>query len=166
MQNSLKRYELLELVIPPNYGASRINYPDIPQLRDDTTQDIIIRGIETFSIEAMPLSAQGGVVATTVQLQNAFLTLYVDGEESVRRIPLIRLNNMFQAAAAGTSFQEFERTELENLKIDWNKTYIEFAQPPNTGGANAQFSIMLGVIYKKLPPGTWDKLIKNQIKGM
>lgn len=165
MRRPLKRYELIELIVTANLGATRQNFPDIPQLRDDTTQDIIVRALESFSILSMPLSPQGNPVASVVQLQNAFLILYIDGEESVRQIPLQRLCNT--AAILATSAQQWQNypTDTEDLKVDWNKSYIQFAQPPNTGGANAQFSIMVGVEYKKLPPGTYAAMTKNKIPG-
>lgn len=159
----IKRWEMVELVVPAGTTGSKINYPDIPQLRDDTTQDIIVKGLESFSIESMPLSPMGNVVATTAQLQNAFLVLYIEDEESVLYLPLIKLNAMFASLGTGTMQQQFEPTELENVKIDWNKTYIQFATPP----ANEdQFSIMLGVSYKKLPAGAWAALTKSAVPGM
>jgi hypothetical protein len=163
MARAFKRYELIELVIPAGSTGTRFPYPDIPQLRDDTTQDIIIRGLETFTIENMPLSANGNVVATTAQLLNCFLVLYVENEESVHLVPLIKLQNIFQALATGTSQQTFEIVQVEDLKVDWNKSYIQMAVPP---GNDANFSIMVGVEYKKLPPGTWAALTKNAIPGM
>jgi hypothetical protein len=165
MRRPLKRYELIELIITANFGATRQNFPDIPQLRDDTTQDIIVRAMESFSVDVMPNSPQGNAVATMAQLQNAFLTLYIEGEESVRQIFLPRLCNTAQALSTGLMKWQNYPTDTEDLKVDWNKSYIQFAQPPNTGGANAQFSIMLGVEYKKLPPGTYAAMTKNKIPG-
>lgn len=165
-EHALKRYELVELVIPAGSTGTRFPYPDIPQLRDDTTQDIIICGMETFSVDAMPLAPSGNAVATFIQLGNSFLTLYVEGEESVRQVPFIRMNAMRQASATGTTFNVVDRLPIEYLKVDWNKTYVQAAAPFGTSGApNAQFSIMLGVWYKKLPPGAWKEMTKNQIQG-
>lgn len=163
VMRAIKRFELIELIIPAGSTAIKFQYPDIPQLRDDTTQDILVRGLRGYSIETMPLSPTGNPVATTAQLQNSFLILYIEQEESIYQLPMIELNTIFQALATGTSQQVFEPTELQDLKIDWNKSYIQTAAPYNN---EADFSIMLGVTYKKLPPGTWDSLTKNAIKGM
>jgi hypothetical protein len=164
--NALKRYELVELIIPAGSTGTRFPYPDIPQLRDDTTQDIIICGLETFSVDALPLTANGNPTASFAQLQNSFLTLYVDSEESVRQVPFVRLNPMRQAAAAGTTLNVLDKLPVEYLKVDWNKTYVQAATPFGTAGAPvAQFSILLGVWYKKLPPGAWEKMTSNQVQG-
>jgi hypothetical protein len=165
-EQALKRFEFVELVIPAASTGTRFPYPDIPQLRDDTTQDIIICGLETYSVDALPLAPSGNPVATFAQLQNSFLTLYIEGEESVRQVPYIRMNAMRQASATGTTFNVVERLPMEYLKVDWNKTYVQAAAPFGTTGApNAQFSIMLGVWYKKLPPGSWKVMTANQVQG-
>lgn len=164
--SALKRFEMVELVIPAASTGTRFPYPDIPQLRDDTTQDIIICALETYPFEALPLTVNGNANATFAQLQNTFLTLYIDAEESVRQVPLIRLNPFRQAAAAGTTFNVIDKLATEYLKVDWNKTYLQAATPYGTAMApNAQFSVLLGVWYKKLPPGAWELMTKNQTKG-
>jgi hypothetical protein len=164
--DALKRYELVELVIPAGSTGTRFPYPDIPQLRNDTTQDIIICGLETFSVDELPLTANGNAVATWPQLANSFLTLYVNSEESVRQVPLIRLNPLRQAAGGGVTFNASDKLKLEYLQIDWNKTYIQAATPYGTILApNTQFSILLGVWYKKLLPGAWAMMTKNQQPG-
>lgn len=161
---ALKRFELVELVIPANSTGTKFQYPDIPQLRDDPTQDIIIRSLRTYIEESMPFSPQGNPVATSAQVTNSFLVLYVENEESVHQIPLGQLNTLFGTGGP----VQFEETEMQDLKVDWNKSYIQMAVAPTPSGgpANTQFSIMLGVGYKKLPPGTWEALTKGAIKGM
>jgi hypothetical protein len=166
IQNMRKRHELVELIIPAGSTGTRFPYPDIPQLRDDTTQDIIICGIEAYSADAMPFSANGNAVATFAQLENSFLTLYIESEESMRQIPLVRLNQMRQAAAAGTTLNVSDPLQTEYLKVDWNKSYIQAANPYGTVGApNTQFSIMLTVWYKKLLSGAWDTLTQGWPQG-
>jgi hypothetical protein len=163
---ALKRFELVELIIPAASTGTRFPYPDIPQLRDDTTQDIIICGLETYPLEALPLTANGNTNATFAQLQNSFLVLYIDSEESVRQVPFIRLNPLRQADAAGTTFNNIDKLATEYLKVDWNKTYLQAATPFGTALApNTQFSILLGVWYKKLPSGAWSAMTKNQVQG-
>lgn len=157
----MKRTELVELIIDAGTTASRFPYPDIPQLRDDTTQDIIITGLRTYSVENMPNSANGNAVATTAQLTNSFLTLYIEGEESVRRLPLIDLLNNFQNGS-NTVIAGFLPQELEFLKVDWNKSYIEAGLPYDN---EDQFSIMLRVDYKRLEPGMWAAMQKGKVKG-
>jgi hypothetical protein len=162
----IKRYELVELQIGAGSTGSKFEYPDIPDLRDDTEQDIIICGLETWSIDAMPLSPSGIPVATMDQLQNSFLTLYVDQEQSINEVPLVRLLSTQQSLTSGPMQWVGYPFELANLKVNWNKSFIQAAESYSTGGANAEFSIMLGVWYKKLPPGKWSELTAGQVKGM
>jgi hypothetical protein len=159
-----KRHELVELVIPANSTGTRFPYPDIPQLRDDTTQDIVIMGLYTASVDWMPLSPNGNPVATMAQLQNSFLVLYIDGEESMRQIPLPLLQPLWQSLATGNMQGLQDILDVENLRVDWNKSYIQAAAPYG-GGANAQFSIMLGVFYKKLRSGEWETISQNIPEG-
>lgn len=166
VSSAVKRFELVELIIPAGSTGTRFPYPDIPQLRDDTTQDIIICGLKSWSIEALPLTANGNTNATYLQLANSYLTLYIQGEESVRQVPLIDLLHMRQALGTGTTFNNMEQFKTEYLKVDWNKTYVQAATPYGTVGApNAQFSILLGVSYKKLMSGAWATMTKNQVQG-
>jgi hypothetical protein len=159
-----KRYELVELVIPANSTGTRFPFPDIPQLRDDTTQDIVIMGFETFAVDTLPLSANGNPVISMADLRNSFLTLYIEGEESVRQVPLVRLQPIWQSL--NTGLLQGIQTELavENLRVDWNKSYIQAAEAYD-GGTNDQFSILLGVWYKKLPAGSWEEISKNIPQG-
>lgn len=166
ISSAIKRFELVELIINAGSTGTRFPYPDIPQLRDDTTQDIIVCGLKTWSIEALPLTANGNANASYLQLANSFLTLYIQGEESVRQVPFIDLIHMRQAAAAGATFNNTETVKTEYLKIDWNKTYLQAATPFGTALApNTQFSVLLGVSYKKLSPGSWEAMTKNQVQG-
>jgi hypothetical protein len=163
---TLKRFEQVELVIPANSGASVYPYPDIPKLRDDTTQDILVTALETYPAEAIPFSPTGNPVATQAQLQNLFLTLYVENEESIVEIPLTRLNQIFASLATSPILATLEKQGCAHLKVDWNKSFLTAAVPPNSGGANAQFSVLLGVDYRKLAPGMWAQITAGQIKGM
>lgn len=157
----LRRSELIELIITAGSQATRWNFPDIPQLRDDTTQDILIRSIRSYSISTMPLAPSGNVVATEVQVKNAFLVLYVQNEESIHWIPLVDLLNTFQQGAGATTFANFEEQQLDNIKVDWNKSYVQLAAP--FAGAFAQLSFMFRVGYNKFPPGTFNAIQSQQM---
>lgn len=149
---AITRYEAVELIIPANAGATKFNFLDIPQLRSDVTKDIIIQGIKAFSIVEKPLDFNGNAVASMAQLQNAELTLYVDGEESIFRIPMTELLN--SQNFANTFFSQIIPDEFDNLMIDWTKSYITADVPFNTAGANALFAFLFGISYKKLKAGT------------
>lgn len=160
---NVKRYDLIEVAVAANAGAITIPILDQPDLRDDTTQDIIITGLETFPSEVLPATADANAVATLAQLKNSFLVLYIDGEESVYRVPMIRLLPVFaNTLAAPGTLANFDGFVLENVRIVWNKSYIQLATP---FGNNAAFSFLIGVRYKKLDPGTWDTYYNNYIQS-
>jgi hypothetical protein len=155
---AITRYEAIELLIPANAGATRFNFLDIPQLRSDVTKDIIVVGIKTFAATEKAIDFNGNAVATEAQLQNAELTLYVDGEESIFRVPLTELVN--SQNFANTFFSQQIPDEFDNLMIDWTKSYITADVPFNSAGANTAFAFLFGISYKRFAPGTMAAIKK------
>jgi hypothetical protein len=153
---AITRYEAVELLIPANAGATRFNFLDIPQLRSDVTKDIIVQGIKAFSIVEKPIDFNGNAVASVAQMQNAELTLYVDGEESIFRVPMTELMN--SQNFANTFFSQQIPDEFDNLMIDWTKSYITADVPFNAAGANTAFAFLFGISYKRFAPGTMARI--------
>lgn len=159
MKEPIKRYELIELAIPAAFSGSQFNIPILQQLAQTSSQDIIIRALEFFSVLEIPTSATNQPVVPMAQLQASFLTLYIEGEESVRRIPLVRLRPIHNAGA--TSFFVEDTALFDNVMVDWSKSYIEL--PAGFGGGG--FSFLMGVWYKKLPAGGYKQIVGNKMKG-
>jgi hypothetical protein len=158
-----KRHELVELQITT--AGNSIDFPDIPNLRDDTTQDIIIVGLDVYAQESMPVMVGNqNIVMTTADLLKSFLTLYIDEEESIRRVPLIRAQPIWQSLNTGLLQGGLHTLSLECLKVTWNKSFVEFSEALTEA---LPVSIVFGVWYKKLPPGTWEQLREQAgyIKG-
>jgi hypothetical protein len=150
---AISRYEAIELIIPALAPGQRFNFLDKPQLRSDVTKDIVVQGIKTFSIVEKPVDFNGIPVASVAQLQNAELTLYVDGEESIFRIPMTELVN--SQNFANTFFSQQFPDEFDNLMIDWTKSYITADVP----FANAtQFTFLFGISYRRYAPGTMARI--------
>jgi hypothetical protein len=148
-----KRYEMIELVIPAGSTASRFNFQDLPQLRSDVTKDIVVRAIETYDTPAIPTDFNVNPVATAAQVAIAALTLYIEGEESIFRMPLLKLKNVYNSVA--TNFFTSELNQFENLQIDWTKSYISTPTPFNP---EVQFAFIFGIVYQRLKAGTMQKL--------
>jgi hypothetical protein len=148
-----KRFELIELIIPVGTTGDTFAIPDIPQLRDDKTQDIIIVGIETYAADTVPLSPAGNAVATMAELENMFLTLYIEQEESIFRLPLPRIQPIWEANTAGALQGGQQTLSLECLKVTWNKSYLTFGEAITP--EDLPISVLLGVWYKKLMPNNW-----------
>ena len=136
---------------------------DQANLRTDGDQDIVIVGIEAFNVNALPLSPiSNNPLATPAQLANSFLVLYIGQEEAIHLIPLTKLNITRSSESAATDYFQANETEFQNLfPVQWDKAYLQLGQPFNTGGANTQFSILLGVSYLKFPPGAWAKATRQ-----
>lgn len=159
-RQTVKRYELVEMI---SSGASgnTLGFPLLQDLTDDASQDIIITGIETFSAEEVTQGPTGGTVIALADLQKVYLTLYItdiDQALSIKRVPLIRLRPVFSGVA--NSHWVFDTLGLENLKVIWEKSYLELS-----GGWAGVGNPLLGITYKKLPPGAWARIQGNKIPG-
>lgn len=151
-----KRHELIELIITAGTTGTTFDFPDIPNLRDDITQDIIIVGIDVYSAETVPLSPAGNAVATIAELENMFLTFYIEEEESFRQVPVLKAQSIWESNTAGTLQGGQATLSMECLKVTWNKSYLSFATP--FAGDVLPISFLLGVWYKKLEPNQWQKM--------
>jgi len=162
---SLKRYEMVQQKTDDAQGNT-LNFPLLQQLSNDSQQDIIIEGLEFFTAQETPVTFTGSTVISMATLQRCFLTLYVvdiDQAESVRRIPLVRLRPVHASLPASNAdtFYVFDTLAFEGLTVIWEKSYIE--QP---GGWAAGESVLMGVYYKKLPPGGTKRLRGNKMPGL
>jgi hypothetical protein len=147
----IRRYELVSLIIPAGNTAVKIAFPDIPQLRSDVTQDVIVRSLETYSVESMPADPFANPVMTNAQLLKCFVTFYIQQEESFARLPAVKLLNIYNSASAAAYFYTDELTQTQNLLIDWTKSYLTLS----SSLANAGLIVfVLGVMYQRLPGGT------------
>lgn len=155
-----KRYEQIETQIQANNTATRFNFFDQPQLRTDQTRDVIIQGIETFDITDVALSPNNVAVITAAFMKQTYVVLYVDGEESIYRIPLTQLHRVNNFTDPFV-FSGDNAPRFENIMIDWTKSYL-FTPTPYGGGVFTTFSVLLGVHYKILPPGTMAKIKQNE----
>lgn len=145
----VRRSETIALNIPITSTAVKFNFPDIPQLRSDNTKEVVIRCLEAYHIGIMPLDFNAIPTPTIAQLKAAFLTLYVSGEESIFRFPLVSLVAVNETVAGEPS--SFELDEFEDLQIDWTKSYISV---PVALANVAAFEYVIRVSYERLAPGT------------
>jgi hypothetical protein len=155
----IRRYELVSLIIPAGNTALKIAFPDIPQLRSDVTQDVIVRSLETFTAEAVPADPFQNPLMTNAQLGKCFLTLYIQQEESFKSLPAIKLMNIYNAASAAAYFYTDELVQTQNLLVDWTKSYLNLSSSLANG---AIVIFALGVMYQRLPGGTIAALQTKQ----
>jgi hypothetical protein len=152
----IKKYQLVEFIIPQNYPQSVYNFQDIPFLRG-----VQILGLEVYSSSDMSTSPAQQIPLSVAQIQNTYLTLYTndpdgqrlsasgavldtDKSELFQNVPLIRLRNCSDYTAG----HPFTRTpfDLAGQTISWDKSKVIFGAPL---GNNANpVSLILGVIYQ------------------
>lgn len=144
--------------------GSQLVIPILQQLASTSEQDIILSGLEFFSAQECPLTATGSTPIAFADLQKVWLTLYVidiDQAQSIRRIPLVRLRPVFTAGTGiAQSHWGFDTVGLENLQVMWDKSFFE-----KSDGWAGVGNLLMGVRYKKLPPGKWAVMTANKIPG-
>jgi hypothetical protein len=145
------RFEDVSLSIAAGNTALRLPFQDIPQLRSDVTQDVIIRAMETYSAESIPNDYNGNPVVTNAMLGKIFLTFYIQQEESIFRMPALKILNIYQALSTAAYFYTDELVQFQNLMTDWTKSYLTLASSLGNG---ALIVFLLGVSYQRLPGGT------------
>lgn len=142
--------ELIE--IPISNGASgRVTLPDVPQLRNQGDQVVVITTLRLISPKVLTTGITTGVACTPLaDLKKIALTLYSKGWEKGHFIPVLVLNDVSDAdstAATTVPFRE-NTTKLDNwTDVDWNKSYLQFA---NGTTASQASTLMLEVEYLKL----------------
>lgn len=145
----VKRYEMIELIVPGGNVSLKIPFPDIPQLRSDVTQDVVIRSLEVYTADSVPVDFNTVPVVTTAMLQKMFLTLYIEQEQSINNVPLTKLLNVANLNIAGYMFT-FEKTQIEDIQVDWTKSFITLSSSLGNG---ANIAILIGAEYKRYDPG-------------
>jgi hypothetical protein len=136
--------QLIELTVPQASTQLRVQFNDIPYLRNN-----FIDSIEVFTVTDMPLSPSGNAVITAANLKGAFLTLWVTDEvrgagEYIQLLPLSVLHYLQNSAN-----DPFERNPflLNNRVISWDKCYITLAAALGNSGAPVSFMFNVGFSF-------------------
>lgn len=146
----------MELIVGAGTTGIQTKFQDIPELRSDTDKDALIFSIAVSCAEAVPLTFTGNTNATFAQVQNAFLTLYILGTEEIFQVPLIRFLNI--KGNTDAYFNTYELFETQPLRVDWTKSFVQFATPPDN---DADFSYLFEFGYDWFPGGTYAQYLKN-----
>lgn len=145
-------FQLVELIIPATAtGFNQFTYfQQQPQLQStDQNQTVYIKGIETFSVQALTTSpiTSGSPVASEANIQNGVLVLNIAGTLKFQNIPLAILNRVIQSPGAACP-AVFDLFQLKNIfKVDWTKSYVTTVGAP----INPPFSYLFGVHYSYDP---------------
>jgi len=144
MNTKIKRFELVELTVPAN-STGKVAFNTIPQLRNQVGQTIIILDIVVYT-DATYLNSQvtnsipGFPVA---EVNKCVLVLYVNGEESIKMIPLAQLIHQNDSASV---FQQ-QIQSFDNLtNVDFDKSYVQF----NAASSASKYVIPFGINYIRI----------------
>jgi hypothetical protein len=132
----IAKYDTISLQQSANSTATKLTFPDQPQLRGKK-----ICGIEMPYV-AYDLNGATTVNTTAETYNNAFITLFFEGIEGVYRMPLLELVYIFGSG----SNRNFDGIYSINDKdIIWTKSYITLSSP-STPATNVVYC--LGVYYR------------------
>jgi len=139
--------QLIEIPVAAN-GLTRVPFPDIQQLRSDTTQLIIIKTMRLITADVLTHGViNNGVAAPVAELQKMTVVLYSDGWERGQLIPILTFNDM--TLPGGAIPHRYHQTRFANWKkVDWSKSYLQFANA--TVSANSPYVVMFDVEYARL----------------
>lgn len=144
--DKIKRFELVELTISANQPG-RFNFVTQPTLRNQPDQIITIKGIHVYpnTVYSNSQTSAAVVGVALTEIIKAVLVLYVDGEESVKNVPLaqlIHINDTNQPSIFQQEIQMF--ADLNN--VSWEKSYVQFS----VAAAGTPYVIPFGIEYLRL----------------
>lgn len=140
-------FEMVELTIPAGVALGQaVSFNTIPQLRNQLDQTVLIQNIEVFPVTSYGASQVTAALAgmPVAEIPKTVLTLYVNGWESIKSIPLAKLAHIQDGTPS--PFQQ-AMSFFDNLQnVDWDKSYVRF----NAAAAGTPYVIPFGISYLKL----------------
>lgn len=140
--------QLIEIIVNRS-GQSRIQFPEVQNLKSLTTQTIIIKGMRLVTADVLTNGViSGNVNAPETELQKISLVIYCEGWEKAQFLPIQFLNDTTFAGStfphryAGTKFNDWQN-------VDWSKTYLLYSNGTSSI-AETPYCVMLDVEYIKL----------------
>ncbi len=139
--------QLMEVQVILN-GEGKVTLPVLATLRNDTSQKIIIKGIELVTLETLARGPITGLAnAPLAELQKLSLVLYSQGWLKGLNIPLLKMNPV--ATPGGTFPHMYERTRFDNwTQVDWEQSYIQYSN--GSVSAGSPYCVIFEIQYLKL----------------
>lgn len=125
----VKKVEVIEVTI--DALRKQYKFGDIENLRNKK-----VRVIDAFRVTQVPVTSTGNAVVADATFNKSFLVLTVKGKEDINRVPLETFNSKDNFG---------RRLLLEDLVVDWPKSYIEVG---NTAGLTVGEAYLLNVYYE------------------
>jgi hypothetical protein len=140
---------LIEIPVLAN-GSSEIAFPDVPELRNDTSQKVVIKAMRVIIDSVLTRGpVTGNVTSPLTELQKISLVLYCESWIKGKNIPILTLNDNFvEASGACWHNRTMQFANWEN--VDWSKSILKFSN--GTTSAQQPYTVLLEVEYLKLNP--------------
>lgn len=139
-ENKIANYQLVRIQV--NSAQSRYYFPDLPNLRDAITTNIVSYNERNFTTDINGIANVNPLV-----FQTTFLTLYANGMEFIQKADL----SSFCPISSSFVFYNDQGTfNIKPQNIDFSKSYVEIANLAGLLPAPSYpFSFSFGVWYIK-----------------
>lgn len=134
IQNTLKRYEAVEIPVAAGSTLTKFFFPDLPNLRNAK-----IRMIDCYTpgtITATPLT--GSTPVTIADLRKTVITLYVGDLQLVYNMPILTFNNFVNSAVDPYVNVPIN---IDGMTISWTKSFVSVPTALATAGVAYSFGI-------------------------
>ena len=128
----VSRYDMISIAFPAGSNATKLTFPDQPQLRGAKVHGIDLV-YSTIDINGIVNNNYVPSLSGLEPVSNSFLTLYFDGMEGIQNMPLGEIAHI-QASdfVIGGQVLQNNRNGIMGLNgqvITWTKSYIQLAVP-------------------------------------
>jgi hypothetical protein len=137
----VRRYDMISVPFPAGSNATKLTFPDQPQLRGAK-----VHGIElVFSTIDINNNVNANY-STATTISNLFTTLYFNGKEGIQNLPLGEIATIKLNANNAIALQANNNgiLALNGQVITWTKSYLTLAQPAPPVASSV---FVIGVYY-------------------
>lgn len=139
--------QIIEVPVTVN-AQTRINFPDVPNLRSQIDQKIIVKAIRVIPPTVLTNAPTGGQATSPLtELVKCSVVLYCEGWEKGQNIPLATLIDTF-TEGSGVPYRDRTMQFANWENVDWNKSYIQFSNA--TSSAGQPYAFIFEVEYVKI----------------
>lgn len=137
----VRRYDMISVPFPAGSNATKLTFPDQPQLRGAK-----VHGIELVFSTIDINNNLNANYSTATTISNLFTTLYFNGREGIQNLPLGEIATIKLNANNATALQANNNgiLALNGQVITWTKSYLTLAQPAPPVAASV---FVIGVYY-------------------
>lgn len=137
-ENKIANYQLVRVQI--NSAQSRYYFPDLPNLRDAITTNIVTYNNKQFTTDINNIAN-----VDQATFESSFITLYSNGMEFIQKADIAA----FCPISGDSVFSNNQGTfNIQPCNIDFSKSYIEIANL-STLAPTYPFSFSFGIWYYK-----------------